>query len=592
MKLETHASWRDTTAVSLALVAAASLVAAGGFDLLDWVRHWLDRFNLVVAISFVLLWLLPSAKHSQAPVQRRVSLALIWGGLALLGLAFFMPYAVLRLLPEEAQPRIREPGFWLVRLFLFCCMLVELLKAGEWVLSQGLRAEILLAGSFVGIIAMGALLLLLPNAMADGRAPLSLIDAIFTSTSATCVTGLGVRDTGADFSTFGHMVLLGLIQVGGLGIITFVALVSSFSNKTLPVSQMVALRQMINAPALGDLRGRIAGIVAITFVVEALGVAALYVFVDAGGSGLQRLEWALFHSVSAFCNAGFAFQPDNLESLAGNMGANYTFIVLIIVGGLGFLVIPELLAVLRSGCRKLLRGRFTARGRLGVERVRFSLQTRLSLITTVALLFFGTGAFWILEGGQVLQGLGVSEAFTVSLFQSVSARTAGFNTVTIGDLQNATLLVIVLLMVIGGCPVSTAGGIKTVTFAILLLGLRALVTGNSRIEAFGRTIPSRVVVSALNVFLLYFSAATAGLILVSWFEPQLAMRDVLFECFSALSTVGLGTGITAQLDTGSKLVLCLLMFVGRIGPIAMVLSVFQTAQAMDYEFPEEDIVVG
>jgi trk system potassium uptake protein TrkH len=164
--------------------------------------------------------------------------------------------------------------------------------------------------------------------------------------------------------------------------------------------------------------------------------------------------------------------------------------------------------------------------------------------------------------------------------------------VTIGDLQNATLLVIVLLMVIGGCPVSTAGGIKTVTFAILLLGLRALVTGNSRIEAFGRTIPSRVVVSALNVFLLYISAATAGLILVSWFEPQLAMRDVLFECFSALSTVGLGTGITAQLDTGSKLVLCLLMFVGRIGPIAMVLSVFQIAQAMDYEFPEEDIVVG
>jgi trk system potassium uptake protein TrkH len=266
--------------------------------------------------------------------------------------------------------------------------------------------------------------------------------------------------------------------------------------------------------------------------------------------------------------------------------------VLIVLGGLGFLVIPELLAVFWYGKRELLPGRARGYGRLGFPRLRFSVQTRLSLVTTSALIVFGTAGFWLLESGQILRGLGVADTFTTSLFQSVTARTAGFNTVTIAELQNATLFLLVLLMVIGGCPVSTAGGIKTVTFAILILGLRALVTRNSRIEAFGRTVPARVVVSALNVFLIYMAAAITGLILVSWLNPQLPMRDVLFECFSALSTVGLSTGITTQLDTGSKIVLCALMFIGRIGPIAMVLSVFQTSHAVDYEFPQEDVVVG
>jgi trk system potassium uptake protein TrkH len=369
-------------------------------------------------------------------------------------------------------------------------------------------------------------------------------------------------------------------------VVTFVALLSSLSNKALPVPQMVAFRQMINAPALGDLRRRVIGIVMITILVEAVGATLLLVFVDSGGSPIDRLQWAVFHSISAFCNAGMSFQPDNLESLLTNRGANYTFMALIVIGGLGFLVIPEIFGVLVNRVRRLLEPKAM------FSKIRFSVQAKLSLITTIFLIFSGAAVFWLFENSNVLRDLGAFDAFTASLFQSITARTAGFNTVDFSELQNATLLAIIFLMVIGGCPVSTSGGIKTVTFAILALALRALLHGNSRIEAFGRTIPFRVVISALNVFQLYMVTAITGLILVSFMNPEIPLRDVAFECFSALSTTGLGTGITSDLSTGSKLVLCVMMWVGRIGPIAMVLSVFQSSGSLDYEFPEEDVVVG
>jgi Trk-type K+ transport system membrane component len=328
------------------------------------------------------------------------------------------------------------------------------------------------------------------------------------------------------------------------------------------------------------------GVVAITVLVEAAGTALLFAFVEYGDSPVDRLRWALFHSISAFCNAGMAFHPDSLESFSTNFGVLYTIMALIVVGGLGFLVIPEIFSVLANKIQRLRNPRSP------ISKTRFSVQSRLSLITTGFLVVAGTAIFWVFEKSNVLVDAGAFEAFTGSLFQSITARTAGFNTVDFSELHNATLLAVIFLMVIGGCPVSTAGGIKTVTFAILALALRALLSGNSRIEAFGRTIPIRVVISALNVFQLYVATAITGLIMVSFFDPEVPMRDVVFECFSALSTVGLGTGITADLSDASKMVLCVMMWIGRIGPIAMVLSVFQSTGSVDYEFPEEDVVVG
>lgn len=593
--LDRRFSWRGTLLAFMSIIAATSLVLGGGFVLPEWLRAQLDRLDLLLVLGFASVWmseLAHVAKSAEAARYRRVELLMLAAGILAFVVLLLAPAALRSLIAGELHQSASSLGFWLARLFLLACVLLQFLRGIEGIMRHSLRAELLLAGSFLAIIATGTLLLQLPNAIQSGCARLSFVDALFTATSATCVTGLVLRDIGKEFTTFGQNVVMALIQIGGLGIVTFVALLSSLSNKTLPVPQMVIFRQIINIPAAGDLRRRIAGIVAITLLVELAGAIALYFFVDSQDSRLDHMQWSVFHSISAFCNAGFAFQADNLESLRGNIAANYTIMALIVSGGLGFLVLPEFISILGHNFREFLAKLRSHGTKSFVPHLRFSVQSRLSLVTTLGLIILGAAMFALLEGNHVLRGLESLDFLTASLFQSITARTAGFNTLPIGELQNATLLVIVLLMVVGGCPVSTAGGIKTVTFAILLLGLRALVRGNSRIEAFGRTVPQRVIASALNVFLLYMSAAMTGLILVSWSNPHLAMRDMLFECFSALSTVGLSTGITAQLSTGGKLVLCALMFIGRIGPIAMVLSVFQSSPTVDYEFPQEDVVVG
>jgi trk system potassium uptake protein TrkH len=582
-------TWQGRVSILLALCASASLIAGGGFVLPEAWAVFFDRLDVVLACAYGALWFSEMALASAPAVAlryRRAELVLLGAGLVLVLALMFLPVTLRHLLAQELGIPAGNLFFWTVRMFLVGCVMLQLLRGMESILSHGWRAEILLAGSFLAIIAVGTCLLKLPNAMAAGVPSISWVDAVLMATSATTVTGLVVRDIAADFSIFGQSVLLVLIQIGGLGVVTFVALVSSLSKKTLPVSQMVAFRRIINAPALGDLRGLVVGVVVITILVEAVGAALLYAFVDYGDSPVDRLRWAVFHSISGFCNAGMAFHSDSLISLSTNYGAIYTIMALIVVGGLGFLVIPEIFSVVSSRIRRLRQPRAM------ISRSRFSVQAKLSLITTVFLIVSGTAIFWLFENASVLRGLGAFDAFTTALFQSITARTAGFNTVEIANLQNATLLALIFLMVIGGCPVSTSGGIKTVTFAILFLALRALLRGNSRIEVFGRTIPFRVVISALNVFQLYMLAAISGLIFVSLFNPEIPLRDVAFECFSALSTVGLGTGITGDLSPGSKLVLCVLMLIGRVGPIAMVLSVFQSTGSVDYEFPEEDVVVG
>ena len=211
---------------------------------------------------------------------------------------------------------------------------------------------------------------------------------------------------------------------------------------------------------------------------------------------------------------------------------------------------------------------------------------------TFGLIVVGMAGFWWIEAGHILRGRSAGDAFLVSLFQSVTTRTAGFNTVPMGELQPATLILLIMLIIVGGSPVSTAGGIKTVTLGILVLALRSLIFQRERVEVFGRTLPARALFTALNVFVLYMVTAGTGIFLLTLFDPHLALRDVSFETISALSTVGLSTGITTELSTGSKLVLCAAMFIGRVGPIALVFSVFESrGHDVDYEFPTE-VVVG
>ena len=588
---------RHPVSLTLAAVAVASLILQHGFEFLRrlWTLFaWLDLLLAFAFFGVLLAQFLTARSWRDAVREGRFELLLVGLCAALLALAPTLPDKLLAdVFPGLPYRSAFDKFLGVVQLFLLGNICIQLLRLLQRIFVAGVRAEVVLAGSFAALVLVGSLLLLLPAASENPTMPIGPMDAFFTSVSASCVTGLSVRDTGTAFSNFGQLIILGLIQAGGLGIVTFVALISVLSAKTLPVPQMEAFRRMISASSTDDLKTRFAGIVLLTAIIEGVGAASLYFFAAIEGNALDRLKWSVFHSVSAFCNAGFALQSNNLESLWNDPGLNLTIVVLIILGGLGFLVLPELIA-LGGASLRLLPQLLRSKSRRFAPHLprRLSVQSRISLIITVCLITLGTLGFMWTESGSVLRGLSGGDSFLVSLFQSVTTRTAGFNTVAMGQLQQATLILLMVLMVIGGSPVSTAGGIKTVTFGILLLALRSLVLQREKVDAFGRMLAGRAFFTALNVFVLYVVTASAGMFLLSVFDPDLALRDISFETISALSTVGLSTGITPGLSTGSKLVLCAAMFVGRVGPIALVFSVFESRGHVDYEFPEEDVVVG
>lgn len=578
------------------VLVVLSLVLQHGFDLPAGVDLWLSWLDALLAGCFLtdLLLALPKGKSWRAVVELRR--ADYWGAalfLILLLAAWWWPAETLGGLLQLLHLRSRALlAANLLQLFLLLFVCLQLLRFLQRLFGQGIRPEWLLAGSLGLLILVAAALLLLPNASADPANRLSLVDALFTATSAACVTGLVVRDTGADFSSFGQMILLATFQVGGLGIITFVALLSVFSTRALRVPQMVAFRQLIQAPSMSELKRQIVGIVLATAFFEAAGAGLLWLCAADQAEPLARIRWAVFHAVSAFCNAGFALQRDSLASYAAQPFVMFTIMALVILGGLGFLVIPELVSFRLTRMPVFRQFALFRRLHAGQTPSRLSVQTKVSLAVTGALLLVGFVGFWVLEGSHVLRGRPAGESVLIAAFQSVTPRTAGFNTVPIDQLQDATLVLLMMLMMVGASPVSTGGGIKTVTFGVLLLAIRAMVMRRERAEAFGRTLPTKVLLSALSVFVIYVLAAGSGVFLLAWFDPRMNLQDQVFEVISALSTVGLSTGITAELSTPSKLVLCALMFVGRVGPISLALSVLQSRSSTTYEFPEEEVVVG
>jgi trk system potassium uptake protein TrkH len=583
---------------SAGLLVLLSLTVQHGFPVPVTTRKWFHLLDVLIALSFgadLLLLLFKGHAQARHAIQsRRFEFFLFALFCSLLvSISLLQASALNRMLQFLHLDSTAALTLILIKLFLLLAVCIQSLRAAQRLFVQGVRPELILAGSFATLILIGTLLLLLPNSGAKPDSPIGTIDALFTSISATCVTGLAVRDTGTDFSAFGQAVILALFQVGGLGIITFVAFLSVFSTRALPVPQMVAFRQIINAPAMSDLKREVVGIFLAAGIIELVGVILIYQFLPAShGDPLSRLAWSIFHSVSAFCNAGFALQSDSLEPYHANPGLIFTLMALIVLGGLGFLTISELLAYRFTRTPFFRRIPFFRRLHAGRAPARLTVQTKLALRVTLLLLAAGFVVFWALELKHILRDRPFGESFLIAAFQSVTPRTAGFNTVPIHQLQDGTLVFLIILMVIGASPVSAGGGIKTVSFGILLLSLRAMVTRRERVEVFGRTLPAKTLLAALSVFVLYVLSAVIGIFLLALLDPQLKLQDQAFEVISALSTVGLSTGITAQLSPGSKLVLCVFMFIGRVGPISLVLSVFQSRHTLAFDFPEEEVVVG
>jgi len=441
----------------------------------------------------------------------------------------------------------------------------------------------ILVASYVGAILVGTVLLSMPIAWHDG-AEVSPVDALFTATSAVCVTGLIVKDTPVDWSYFGQGVILLLIQIGGLGLMTF----STFFVYTM--GRRVALRERVLVrETFGDILGDdpktiVTSILKMTILFEATGIVLLFLRFSRDLSTGRALFVSVFHSISAFCNAGFSLFSTSFMNYRSDPWLNFVVMALIVIGGLGFPVLADI-------------ARRPGRRRHGDMRP-LALHTRMVLVLTAGLIVTGSVACYFLEMNHTLSGYPAGTRIMSSVFLSVTSRTAGFNTLDTSALSTATLFLVMMLMFVGASPGSTGGGIKTTTFGIFLAMARARLRGQDETNVFRRTIPREVSNRSLAVFaaslsvVLMFCLALLVTERGSLGAERDMFRNVTFETLSAFGTVGLSTGVTPSLSTAGRILVSALMLVGRIGPLTMVMMVAGRQKVVSFEHPREEIMIG
>ena len=434
----------------------------------------------------------------------------------------------------------------------------------------------LLAISFVCVIVVGAFVLKLPISTYGG---IKIVDAFFTSASAVCVTGLTVVDVPHYFTRFEQVIILILIQIGGLGIMTFAAFIIWFIRQRISLSERMTLEySFVQGKGVFSLKDFISFIIKYTFLTELVGAVGFFFSFTKTHELQDRIFFSIFHSISAFCNAGFSLYSNNFEGYCNSVPVNLITCFLVIFGGIGFIVVFELRNKLYYILKRKKR-KYRVR--------KFSLHTSIVLTTTLILIIGGATLIYVFEHASHNSTITVLESF----FQSVSSRTAGFNTIDIGSLHSSTLLIIIFLMFIGGSPGSTAGGIKTATFAVLISIMMLGKNNFEDVTARKRTIPKSIVFQALVILLFALTVVFTSVLLLTIFEPHVQPIRLLFETTSAFGTVGLSTGITPGLMVSSKWVLIITMFVGRIGPLT-IFSILANREPRKYKYVEERIVVG
>ncbi|MFH7242342.1 MAG: TrkH family potassium uptake protein [Spirulina sp.] len=434
---------------------------------------------------------------------------------------------------------------------------------------------------FLVFISVGTLLLLLPWANASGEWGNPLV-ALFTATSAVCVTGLIVVDTGTYFSPLGQGIILALIQIGGLGYMTANSFLMLLVGRRLKLKDRVAIQQSMDNSELAGGSSLIVSIIAMTLVFELTGIFFLYpTFQRDFGAGFG-LWLSIFHSISAFNNAGFSLFADSIVGYALNPWVNVTITGLVILGGIGYQVIMEMFLWARHRLRRDQR------------RTNFSLNYKVATSTTLALLAIGTGAFFLIEfnNAATLGGHSPAQKLLMAWFQSVIARTAGFNSIDIGAMGEASLFIMIALMFVGASPGSTGGGIKTTTLRILLACTRMVLQGKEDVLSYRRQIPPSRVLKAIAVVMGSGLVVLSATTLVSISNPTISFIAVLFESVSAFATVGLSTGITADLSDVGKYVIIITMYLGRVGILLFMASLLGDPKPTAIQYPEEDLLIG
>jgi trk system potassium uptake protein TrkH len=484
-----------------------------------------------------------------------------------------------------------------IGVYLVIQVVVKLCRTSVNMAATGQNPTRTLIASFLFLILTGAGMLMLPTA-ANGE-NVSAVDALFTATSATCVTGLVVRDTGTEFSFMGQLIILVLIQLGGLGIVIFGAVFALLLGQALSVREEVAMQDILSTRTLGRIGNMIAFIFISTIILEAIGAAGMFRMWEKVPGSVSNFEeqwfYSIFHSISAFCNAGFSLFGKSFIDYSRYWEIYAIICPLIILGGLGFSVLYDLFHITTNRVERFIKSRFNRHYRFSREApARMQLQTKIVLSVSAILIVAGVAAILLFERFAGGTGPHKNPHVLDALFQSVTARTAGFNTVDISSMSAAGKFIVILLMFIGGSPGSTAGGIKTVTLAVVIMTAFAALRKRGEVEMFKRSVRIVVVGRAITVMLLFIGVLfVSGLALcITENGNGFDMSDIMFEAASALGTVGLSTGITGSLTVPGKLIIIVVMLIGRLGPLTLLAALTFNIKPARYNYPDEAIIVG
>ncbi len=571
----------------MAVLVVASLVLLFGFHeplLPAWILFTVHVVLLCVFIAEKIIRLFNAVSKAEFWRSNWFEVPL------LLGLAVAAFGSFYWFIPASAETGVIR--HFAVGIYLVLQVVAKLCRTGVNLAASGKNPTRTLVASFLVLIISGAGLLMLPTASAQGKNSLSVVDALFTATSATCVTGLIVKDTGEDFSLIGQATILTLIQLGGLGIVVFGAVFALLLGQA-SVREEVAMQDLLSARTLSRIGNMIAFIFVGTIILETVGAIGLFGM----WSGEKQSTWffSAFHSVSAFCNAGFSLRSDSFVAYNRSWQIYAVVCPLIILGGLGFGVLYDLVNVVTDRIKRFFKKWFNKQYRLSMEAPkRMRLQTKIVLSMSASLIVLGMLAILLFERYARADASVANTGVLDALFQSITARTAGFNTVDISAMSPSSRFIVILLMFIGGSPGSTAGGVKTVTLAVVIMTAVTALRRRQEVEMFQRSVKIVVVGRAITVTLLFAGVLLAATLALSITENSngFTMSDIAFEAASALGTVGLTTGVTPDLTTAGKLLIIAAMLIGRLGPLTLLAALTFNLRPAKYNYPGEAIIVG
>ncbi|QHT66866.1 ATPase [Rhodocytophaga rosea] len=581
-------TWLRYITLFNSLLAIALLIYGYGFNLtheaVSMVFGWLD----VIFGSFVLVYLIRVlySFHRQEFIKRTGTEAFIMALLIANGIVnYIFGFKVLYFLSNWLEFKNYTSFYEVVStIFLIVLIGLETSKASIRISAVKLKPASSFIGSFILLVFAGAGLLMLP-AMTNTPNGMPFIDALFTSASAACVTGLIVVDTATYFTFKGQLIILFLIQLGGIGIISFATFFAALLKEGMGLKHQSIIHDFMSSESLFSSQGLLRQVIWLTLLIEGIGFVAIFMtwgpeaqFESLG----EKLFFSLFHSIAAFCNAGFSLYTNNLYELPVRTAyiLHIVIALLVVMGGLGFSPIMDVFSP------KALRER------LMMPWKDWKLNSKIAIYMAIILIVFGTVGYYLLERKNSLSGLNFTEAVITAFFQSVITRTAGFNTVDFTKLLDPTLIMIIFLMFIGASPGSTGGGIKTTTFLLIAVSVISTIRGKKIISIDKRTIPMELLFKAFSVITFAAAYCLLAVFVLSITEPKQNGIDLLFEQVSAFATVGLSTGVTPQLSPFGKILITFSMFLGRVGTVTLALAISRPVISNAYHYPDAHVMVG